>query len=402
MVSVSEQYEAFPYPARDPADEKKRLITGSPSHPIEIDHMLFGGQRDWSKPFRVLSAGGGTGDGLIQLAQSLSSAGKPYEITYVDLSKASREIAEARARIRGLTDITFHTASILDAADFGEFDYIDCCGVLHHLPDPAAGFSALRQACAQGGGMGFMVYAPLGRSGVYPLQKAFGALFAGLPPSDRLDAAKKLMDQLPDGHPFKSNPNVMDHKNNDTGFYDLLLHSQDRAYAINELMDQLGETGWELVDMAVPALYDPTRITPLNSEMSRSELMTLAENLRGDMKTHVGYAVPQGRSVRVATGSNRALVPHLKGLNARQLANAVAAGKPVNITFGSRSERIVLPAQSASLLALINGRRNLAQISQAAKMDPVQFGAVWPKVEAELCSWGLMLYSSLSQAQGSV
>ena len=35
---VREQYEAYPYPPRDPRDETKRLIEGSPSHRLEIDH----------------------------------------------------------------------------------------------------------------------------------------------------------------------------------------------------------------------------------------------------------------------------------------------------------------------------------------------------------------------------
>jgi len=140
MSNVKAQYEAYPYPQRDPADEAKRLITGSPSDPREIDHFLFGGRRDWSKPLRALFAGGGTGDGLIQLAQMLTIARRPYDITYVDLSSASRAVAEARAKQRGLSGITFHTGSLLDAAGYGSFDYIDCCGVLHHLPDPAAGF----------------------------------------------------------------------------------------------------------------------------------------------------------------------------------------------------------------------------------------------------------------------
>ena len=148
MVSVKEQYEAFPYPERDPEDEKTRLITGSPSHPLEMDHFLWRGRRDWSQPLRVLVAGGGTGDGLIQLATLLDKAGAAAEITYLDLSTASRAVAEARARVRGLTNISFHTASLLDAAEYGAFDYIDCCGVLHHLPDPAEGFRALRAALA--------------------------------------------------------------------------------------------------------------------------------------------------------------------------------------------------------------------------------------------------------------
>jgi hypothetical protein len=79
MSDVEAQYEAYPYPERDPADEAKRLIVGSPSHPVELDHYLFAGRRDWTKPFRALVAGGGTGDALIQLAQVLASAGRAGE-----------------------------------------------------------------------------------------------------------------------------------------------------------------------------------------------------------------------------------------------------------------------------------------------------------------------------------
>ena len=35
---LAAQYEAYPYPARDPRDEAKRLVVGSPSHLREIDH----------------------------------------------------------------------------------------------------------------------------------------------------------------------------------------------------------------------------------------------------------------------------------------------------------------------------------------------------------------------------
>lgn len=45
---VRDQYEAYPYPERNPEDEKSRLITGSPSLPQEIDHFLFGGARERS------------------------------------------------------------------------------------------------------------------------------------------------------------------------------------------------------------------------------------------------------------------------------------------------------------------------------------------------------------------
>ena len=68
----------------------------------------------------------------------------------------------------GLTNIEFVTGDLLTAPERGEFDYIDSTGVLHHLPDPQAGFDALARAIAPGGGFGCMVYAPYGRTGVYP------------------------------------------------------------------------------------------------------------------------------------------------------------------------------------------------------------------------------------------
>ena len=59
MDPVRTQYETLPYPHRDPKDEARRLIATTPSEPAEIDHFLFRGRRDWSLPFRALSAGGG-------------------------------------------------------------------------------------------------------------------------------------------------------------------------------------------------------------------------------------------------------------------------------------------------------------------------------------------------------
>ena len=69
-------------------------------------------------------------------------------------------MAEARAKARGLTSIRFITGDLLAAPEHGPFDYIDCCGVLHHLPEPDAGFRALAAALAPGGDMGLIIYLP--------------------------------------------------------------------------------------------------------------------------------------------------------------------------------------------------------------------------------------------------
>ena len=399
MVSVTEQYEAFPYPERDPADEDKRLIVGSPSDPIEIDHFLHGGERDWSRPLRVLCAGGGTGDGLIQLAQQMADAGRVAEITYVDLSRAARGIAEARAARRGLQGIRFETGSLLDAAEFGTFDYIDCCGVLHHLPDPAAGFRALREALADGGGMGFMVYAPYGRSGVYPLQEAFGALFDGLPPGDRVAKAREVLGRLPEGHPFRRNPGLVDHTQSDAGFYDLLLHGQDRSFSVSELLEVLGETGWRLQSFTMPNLYDVSAYAPRPDGMDDATAMALAEKLSGTIKTHVAYAVAAEDTRALPVGlpwaKARKLVPHLKGVEAGPLAARVAEGGPVTGRFGGVKQALDLPRATAPMLGLIDGRRSVGEIAKKAKLDPPRAQAAWARIEGTLAAWGMLLYSRL-------
>jgi hypothetical protein len=58
LEDVRAQYEALPYPARDPGDEAVRLITGSPSHILEVNHYLFAGRRNFNRPLRALVAGG--------------------------------------------------------------------------------------------------------------------------------------------------------------------------------------------------------------------------------------------------------------------------------------------------------------------------------------------------------
>ena len=400
MSAITEQYEAFPYPARDPADDKKRLIVGSPSHPLEVDHFVFGGRRDWSKPVRALFAGGGTGDGLIQMAQVMTSAGRPYDFTYLDLSKAARQIAEARAAVRGLDGIRFVTSDLLTAPELGYFDYIDCCGVLHHLPDPAAGFAALAQALAPGGGLGFMVYAPYGRSGVYPLQAAFNALYGDLPPAEKLAATKAVFTNVPSGHPFKRNPHLVDHKAGDAGFYDLLLHSQDQALDVAALMSALDGTGLELVEFTLPARYDLARFAAPPAGLDRAAAMALAEKLDGTIKTHVGYTALKGSGTRPASGRDRGLVPNIRAADVGNLARRIARTGTLTVTHGGEKIALPIAKSAAPIIAAIDGRRSLAEIGARTRLDPLQFGALWGPVDRALTGWGQLWYSGLLAGGG--
>ncbi|WP_241503904.1 class I SAM-dependent methyltransferase [Ferruginivarius sediminum] len=366
---VLAQYEAYPYPSRDPKDEKTRLIEGSPSHLDEIRHYLFGGRLDVTADFRALVAGGGTGDAAIMLAQQLSDAGGG-EVVYVDLSRKAREIAEARAAARGLSNIAFHTGSLLDLPemDLGAFDYIDCCGVLHHLEDPAAGAMALRRVLKDGGGIGLMVYAPFGRTGVYEMQAMLRTLGGDLPLAQRVAQARRLWDKLPQTNWLKRNPFVGDHKRSDAELVDLFLHARDRPYTVPEVAGLLDGADLRPAAFVEPLRYDPATymkdpalLKPL-ADLDPVGRAAFAERLAGNMKKHIVYAVPKGRADTVAAIEDDTVVPVPSGLDPRKAAQGMGPNPLLKANFDGQPLRLPLPRLAGPLLVRIDGERSLGEI----------------------------------------
>src|SRR5450755_3459992 len=303
-AQLAAQYEAYPYPQRDPRDEAKRLIVGSPGHLREVDHWVFGATRPVSRRLRVLVAGGGTGDAAIMLAQQMAREGRPGTVTWLDRSAAALKIARARAAARGLTNIVWEQRSLLDlpGSGLGTFDYVDCCGVLHHLPDPAAGLRALLSVLAPGGGLGLMVYAPHGRTGVYMLQDALRLLApAHEAPASRLDVVKRVMRHLPETAWLRRNGFLDDHVNGgDAGLYDVLLNPRDRAFTVRELNALLAGEGLEVTCWVQPIRYDPDPLLPDPKLRARVAALNpidraaLAEALAGNVSAHIVYCMRQG------------------------------------------------------------------------------------------------------------
>lgn len=362
------QYEAYPYPARDPRDEAKRLITGSPSHLDELNHYVFAGRLDHRRPLRVLVAGGGTGDGTIQIAQQLADAGNPGRVVYLDLSAAARRIAEARAAARRLTNIEFRTGSLLEPGD-ETYDYIDCCGVLHHLPDPAAGLAALAARLDPGGGMGIMVYAPLGRTGVYPMQNALRTLTQGVPPKEQVALARRALASLPKTNWLLRNPHVSDHRGPDADLYDLLLHSCDRPFTVAELGDLAASAGLGVAALISPAAYDPANWIKDPRLLKRLEGMdfltqaALAEQLSGAMTKHVAYLTrPERLSEATARPDGPDATPTLRDIDGPALAKALPGNGVLEIDLLGSVFPLALPRLAGPILRHIDGAADLAQI----------------------------------------
>ena len=371
---VRDQYEAFPYPERDPADEGRRLITGSPSHLDELNHYVFAGRRDFTRPFRALVAGGGTGDGAIMLAQQLADRG-PGEVVYIDLSSLARHTAESRAAARGLTNIRFETASIEDlpGAGLGTFDYIDCCGVLHHLADPAPGLMALSDVGADDGGMGMMLYGTLGRTGVYPMQEMLRALVRDAPADERLATARKLLAALPETNWLSRNEFLGDHLDgDDAGLFDLLLHDRDRAFTVEEIAHLIDGSGWRLTGFVEPVRYDPASYLTDDDILRRLDALpwiercAFAERLAGNMRKHVFYVVKAANpGPAVAGPADPSAVPILRDLEGPAFAAGLPPDAVMTATIDGFKFRAPLPSLTARMVALFDGRRSVADIRGA-------------------------------------
>jgi SAM-dependent methyltransferase len=350
-----------------------------------VNHHCFRGERSFDDGFRVLVAGGGTGDGTVFLGEQLR--GRRAEVVHLDISRAAMDIARERVRLRGLDNVRFVEASLLDAPrlGLGIFDYINCCGVLHHLPNPPAGLDALLQVLAPHGALGMLLYAQYGRTGVYQMQSLLRLLCqAESDDSRKVELARATLAALPRTNWFIRGEDLhQDHRTGgDAGLYDLLLHPQDRAYTVPEIYQWFSDrcglhvtwSDWhrgrlpyqlETYLGTVEALRE--RVTSLDA---RSRCAA-AELISGAIITHSFYAMRA--SDAVAPYRDPQMVP--------MIANDAATGADIAAVIDAHNNQpfILKHAQSGlartldpgphvrSIFAALDGRRSFRELFDQAR-----------------------------------
>ncbi len=309
------------------------------------------------------------------LAQHLARSGRPGTVTWLDRSAAAQRIAQARAAARGLTNIVWESRSLLDLPDsgLGPFDYIDCCGVLHHLPDPAAGLRALTAVLAPGGGLGLMLYAPHGRTGVYMVQDALRLLAPpGDPPATRLETARRVMRTLPETAWLRQNRFLDDHVNGgDAGLYDLLLNPRDRAFTVPEVAALVAGAELAVTCWMEPLRYDPatwvidpklrTRFAALDP-LARA---AVAEALCGNINAHIVYCARADAVPAPPDPMAPGAVPVAREMPMEELAKHVAPDGSFAMWFDGLRAMIVLSPMAPVILRLIDGKRTVGEIAAA-------------------------------------
>lgn len=398
LPDVKKQYEALPYPPRNPEDDRNRLVQTWLEDLPMINHYCFAGKQSFQNHFRALVAGGGTGDATIYLAEQLRHTNA--EVFHLDMSEASIAIAKKRAEIRNLTNITWVYDSLLNLPkmSLGKFDYINCSGVLHHLTDPDEGLKSLRSVLKEDGAIGLMVYATTGRTGVYQMQ-ALMRMINDKTDSEKLDEFRKisntrdLLNCLPSSNWFKRGEDLhLDHKMGDSGIYDLLLHSQDRSYSVGELFDWLANAsegaanghGFHLTFTDVqrgrssylPHIVlgsKPPQMAAELRKLPRRKQYEMAELISGNIIYHVLYLNRDASST--AQYGDAAYIPFFyhEPLTGEIAAKVFATnrGQPFLLKHQhSGTSFMVNPGKYApQILRLIDGRRSFGDIFEQFRAD---------------------------------
>ncbi|GAB4162667.1 MAG: class I SAM-dependent methyltransferase [Rickettsiaceae bacterium] len=333
LKQVQDHYLDYPYPFRDPEEDKNRLLKVYGDYLGEINHWLFQGKEDFKKGFRILVAGGGTGDSTVYLAEQLKDT--DAEVVYLDFSKSSMAIAQKRAEYRGVLDkITWINDSIFNIPKLklGKFDYITCTGVLHHLESPDEGLKILADSLKDNGGMAIMVYAQYGRTGVYQIQDLMKMVNKGV--ASRQEEVKNgwsVINSLPNSNWYKRGQDLLgDHiHHGDAGMYDMFLHKQDRAYTVPELYEFVEKAGLNFVEynsahsrvMLKPETYfkDPEFLQKIKALDTKTQ-QAICEIMCGSIIKHSFYVSKAKKTVAKVTDMDN--VPYIYTI--RNLAQQVS------------------------------------------------------------------------------
>lgn len=227
------------------------------------------GQKPQKQDIRILDAGCGTGVGTEYLVHLNPTA----QVIGIDLSAEALAVARERCRRSKAHQVEFHHLSLYDVHHLeGEFDLINCVGVLHHLPDPVRGIQSLAAKLAPGGLMHIFVYGELGRWEIRLMQQAI-ALLQGDKRGDYRDGVhlgRQIFDLLPDKNRIVKRERERWSLENqrDECFADMYVHPQEIDYNIETLFETLIDaSGLDFIGFSNPGYWHLERLLGKSPEL---------------------------------------------------------------------------------------------------------------------------------------
>lgn len=233
--NVRSQYEENPYP------RWKAESVFKPYHSQMIDQK-------YHQDLNVLIAGCGTGKHIVSTFNFYPNA----KFTAIDISKASLGYAKRKLIEYGLDDkVDLLHCDILDAQTLDkQFDFIECCGVLHHMEKPLEGLKSITSLLKPGGKIKLAYYSTLARQSVFAARDYIQNQGFEPTPSGIRQCRKFMTEES-----FSEATAFPIYKWRDfhslSECRDLMFHVQETCYNLHEIEAMLEEAGLEFECMLV-------------------------------------------------------------------------------------------------------------------------------------------------------
>jgi SAM-dependent methyltransferase len=366
---VNAFYERHPYPPPVDSLESYRQQWNDDRRRANV--RLFWPDEPYRDDRTILVAGCGT-----YQAAKYALRWPRAKVTGIDVSTTSIEQTELLKRKYGLDNLDVLQLPIERAAELGRsFEHVVCTGVLHHLPDPDAGLRALHDVLEPNGAMHLMVYAPYGRAGVYLLQEYCRRLGIGTSSKELKDLAVSLT-ALPPDHPLVPLLRNWPDFRQEAALADALLHPQDRAYSVPQLLEFLAAAGLRFGRWVLQASYLPQcgalASSPHQSLLARlplEEQYAAVELFRGSTVRHsvVAYRSdrPNHESINFTGDAWLGYVPIRlpDTICVQEKLPPGAAGVLINRSHAYTDIYLPINAQQKKLFDAIDGKRSIGEIA---------------------------------------
>ena len=258
-AEVARLYDTYPFPPEPLLDEPP------PGYNWRWNWLAASnfctGRKPARQNIRILDAGCGTGVGTEYLVHLNPEA----EVVGIDLSAGALAVAKERCHKSGASRVEFHHLSLFDVEKLpGEFELINCVGVLHHTPDPIRGIQALAKKLAPGGILHIFVYGELGRWEIQLMQEAI-ALIQGDRRGDYTDGVqvgRQIFAALPENNRLRQRETERwSWENQRDGYFaDMYVHPQEIDYNINSLFELIDASGLEFIGFSNPQVWQLARL----------------------------------------------------------------------------------------------------------------------------------------------
>jgi SAM-dependent methyltransferase len=255
----------------------------------------------------------------------------------------------------------------------GEFDLINCVGVLHHLPDPIRGIQALAKKLAPGGIMHIFVYGELGRWEIQLMQKAI-ALLQGNKRGDYRDGVqvgRKFFASLPENNRIVKREKERWSMENqrDECFADMYVHPQETDYNIDTLFELIDAAELDFVGFSNPGFWQLEKLLEKAPELiERAEELTerqryrLIELLNPEV-THYEFFLsrpPLTKTDWTADNQLLAAIPEL---------NPCIDGFPSQCLFNYDYQIVNLSTAEFEFMQKCDGKSTVAEILNKVQFD---------------------------------